>query len=178
MGIFKKVSRRVAMRMLLLRERIESGVSFDIISPKLYADPYSIYRRLRETDPVHRSRLFNGWVLSKHADIDMVLRDYKRFSNDDRNGAEYVTEEQRNRVHSMLYLDPPDHTRVRSLVSQAFTPPAIEALRVRIEEIVDELLDAVENSERFDAMEALAFPLPTTVIAEMLGVPASDRDRF
>ncbi|MCI0438249.1 MAG: cytochrome P450, partial [Chloroflexi bacterium] len=177
-GFIRKWSRRVALRMLLLRERVESGVSFNLVSRRLYDDPYSIYRRLREKDPVHRSRLFDGWVLSKHADIDAVLRDHRRFSNDERKGEENLSEERRSEVHSMLYLDPPDHTRVRSLVSKAFTPRAIEALRPRIEQIVDGLLDEVEDSGSFDVMESLAFPLPITVIAEMLGVPPSDRDRF
>ncbi len=177
-SFLKKLSRRVALRALLLRERVESGVSFNLVSPRLYDDPYSIYRRLREKDPVHRSRLFDGWVLSKHADIDAVLRDHKLFSNDERKGEENLSEERRSEVHSMLYLDPPDHTRVRSLVSKAFTPRAIEALRPRIEQIVDGLLDEVEDSEGFDVMESLAFPLPIIVIAEMLGVPPSDRDRF
>ena len=89
-----------------------------------------------------------------------------------------LTEEQVNEVKSMLYLDPPDHTRLRSLVSQAFTRGAIEAMYPRIEEIVDGLLNQVDGHQRFDAMEALAYPLPTIVISEMLGVPPEDRAQF
>jgi cytochrome P450 len=79
---------------------------------------------------------------------------------------------------SMLSADPPDHTRLRSLVSKAFTPRAVESLRPRIEQIVDEHLDAVADSGRMDVIEDLAYPLPVTVIAEMLGVPASERAQF
>ena len=75
-------------------------------------------------------------------------------------------------------LDPPDHTRIRSLVSKAFTPRSVAELQPRIRQIVDDLLDAVGDRDRFDLIEAFAYPLPVIVIAEMLGVPAQDRDRF
>ena len=79
---------------------------------------------------------------------------------------------------SMLDLDPPDHTRLRTLVSQTFTSGAIQGPRSRIERIADDLLDAVSGQERFDLIGSLACPLPVTVIAEMLGVPHHDMDRF
>lgn len=145
----------------------------------MHSDPYPIYRKLRRRSPVHRSKLVNGWVLSAHADVDRVLRDYKRFSNDERNsnrpqGYEAFAEETR----SLLRLDPPDHTRLRSLVGQAFTPRAVEQLKPRVERIVDELLDGIDDTGRFDVIADLAYPLPITVIAEMVGVPPEDRDQF
>ena len=126
---------------------------------------------MQKKDPVHWSRLIKCWIVSTHRDVDAVLRDYKRFANDVRNAKDQLAEEQLNEVHSMLYLDPPDHTRLRSLVSQAFTRGAIEAMYPRIEQIVDELLDQFNDGQPFDAMEALAYPLPIIVISEMLGVP-------
>ena len=175
---FRKVVRLVAVRVLLAREWLDAGVSFNLVSSRLRRDPYPIYRKLREKDPVHRSRLFDGWVLSNHADVDAVLRDHQRFTNDVRNAVDDPSDGSRNEVHSILYLDPPDHTRLRSLVSKAFTRGAVEAMQPRIEQIVDDLLDQVGDAHRFDAMQALAYPLPVIVIAEMLGVPPEDRDRF
>ncbi|PKB84057.1 MAG: hypothetical protein BZY88_00805 [SAR202 cluster bacterium Io17-Chloro-G9] len=164
--------------MLLLREWLDAGATFNPISPKLRTDPYTVYRRLREKDPVHRSRLFNGWVLSKHAHVDSVLRDQHHFANDVRNAADSVSQDGQDEVHSMLYLDQPDHTRLRSLVSQAFTRGATQVLQPRIEGIVDELLDRVDTGQPFDAIESLAYPLPVIVISELLGVPTEDREQF
>ena len=80
----------------------------------------------------------------------------------------------------MMFLDPPDHTRLRGLVSQAFTPRTVDSLKPRIERLVDELLDAVveRGDGRFDVLADLAYPLPTVVICELLGVPVADRERF
>ncbi|MCH8310988.1 MAG: hypothetical protein IIB17_10925, partial [Chloroflexi bacterium] len=85
--IVRKLLRTVVVQFPLARERLESGVAYNPLSPKMYSDPYPIYRKLREKSPVHRSRLVNGWVLTRHRDVDAVLRDFKRFSNDERNGA-------------------------------------------------------------------------------------------
>jgi cytochrome P450 len=154
---------------LLAWERMESGVSYDPTSASIISDPYDTYDRLRTNDPVHRMRLINGWVLTRYEDVDMVLRDHRRFSKNDGQEDEY---------RSMLHHDPPDHTRLRSLVSKAFTPRAVRELHPRVERIVDDLLNELEGKDRFDLIESLAFPMPVTVIAEMLGVPPQDMDRF
>lgn len=176
--LLRQTVRSGAMRMLLVREWLEAGATFNPVSSKLRKNPYTVYRRLREKDPVHRSRLFDGWVLSKHAHVDAVLRDQHQFANDVRNASDSVTDQSQDEVHSMLYLDQPDHTRLRSLVSQAFTRGAIQVIKPRIEEIVDELLDQVDGDQSFDAIQTLADPLPVIVISELLGVPPEDRDRF
>lgn len=165
----RKVIRPAVMRALLAWERIESGVNYDPTSPKIKANPYEKYRKLRSLDPVHRIRLINGWVLTEYEDVDEVLRDHRRFSRDYGSESEYK---------SLLDLDPPEHTRVRSLVSKAFTPRSVAELHPRIQQIVDDLLDGVADNDRFDLVESFAYPLPVIVIAEMLGVPAEDRDRF
>ncbi len=176
--IVRTVLRFLFIRYHLARERLTTGVSYNPLSPRLHADPYPIYRRLREKDPVHRSRLMAGWVLSKHEDIDAVLRDHGRFISDPRQFDDYTPLERGPQAPSLIGLDPPDHTRLRSLVNRAFTPRAVEAMRSRVEQIVDELLERVDGRECFDVIDALANPLPTIVIAEMLGVPSDDRDRF
>ena len=171
LGVADRLLRQAAIRALLTVERLESGIGYNPTSPKFTADPYAVYANLRDRDPVHRTRLTNGWTLARYADVDRLLRDHRRFSNAQRNlgYTDYLT---------MLDMDPPDHTRLRALVSQAFTPRAVARLQPRIQQICDDLLDAAEAQGRFDLMEALAFPLPVITIAEMLGVPSEDRDRF
>ena len=165
----QKMVQPVAVPLLLAWERIESGVSYNPTSKKVINYPYDKYDQIRRKDPVHRLRLINGWVLTDYDDVNAVLRDYRRFSNDD--GTE-------NLFTSMLGVDPPDHTRLRSLVSRAFTPRSVAALADRVHETVDGLLDDLEGQDRFDLIDSFAYPVPVTVIAEMLGIPSEDRDVF
>lgn len=177
--LLKHALRGLTIRLLLARERLESGATFNLISSEARANPYPTYQRLRERSPVHRSRLANAWILTKHSDIDAVLRDQKRFGNDERKAVDRLRNEQvDDEMRSMLRLDPPDHTRLRALVNKAFTPRAVQSLKPRVEEIVDELLDEIDPDKPFDVIQHLAYPLPMTVIAEMLGVPTEDRERF
>jgi len=159
------------IRLLLAWERLESGVVYNLTSKQVRDDPYPHYRELRLRDPVHRLRLINAWALTRYDDADAVLRDHRRFANAGRDYGylDYVT---------LLDLDPPDHTRLRSLVAQAFTRRTVAAMEPGIRRIVDELLAAVATREQFDLIQALAYPLPMTVIAKLLGVPAQDLDKF
>ena len=161
----------VAKRVLLAWERLESGVSYDLTSSAFIEDPYRTYEQLRRKDPVHRMRLIEAWALTRYEDVQDVLIDHRRFTNAERN-YDYM------QYRTFLDLDPPDHTRLRGLVSKAFTPRAVRELGPRIQELVDELLDAVAGKNRIDLISDFAFPLPVIVIAEMLGVPAQDRARF
>ena len=163
--------RPLVMEFLLAWERIESGVAYNPLSRALRQDPFSFYEELRRKDPVHRMRLQNTWVLTDYADIDMVLRDSRRFGNAGREFG-YIPQV------SMLDLDPPEHTKIRALVSHGFTPRSVASLEPRIRETVDRLLANVEGKDRFDLIAELAFPLPVIVIAEMLGVPPEDREQF
>jgi hypothetical protein len=183
----KQLAMLAMMRAMLLRERIESGVSWSPIDRRLYENPYPLYRRLREKDPVHRSRLDDLWILTRYDEINAVLRD-PRFSADDRTVKGYAANrrkmidagliDDREEVPSMLRMDPPDHTRLRSLVSKAFTPRAVESLRPRVEGLVREMLDEAEARGEMDIVTDLGVPLPIIVIAEMLGIPAEDRGHF
>ena len=169
--IVLNVVKPVAKRILLAWERLESGVSYDLTSSAFIKDPYRTYEQLRQKDPVHRMRLIEAWALTRYEDVQDVLIDHKRFTNAERN-YDYM------QYRTFLDLDPPDHTRLRGLVSKAFTPRAVRELGPRIQELVDELLDAVAGKDRIDLISDFAFPLPVIVIAEMLGVPAQDRARF
>jgi len=155
-----------------------------VATPEGRADPYSRYAALRSTAPVHQSAI-GFWVLSRYGDCQRVLRDGrvgKDFSGaaralglSDQQQAEQAAF--RDDHSNMLFADPPDHTRLRGLATRAFTPRTVEALRGRVVAIVDELIDGFGAGE-VDLMDALAFPLPVTVIGEMLGVPAEDRAQF
>ena len=172
--------RSVAVNALLLRERWSSGAVYNPLSAAVAQDPYPQYADLRERSPVHRSRLMNAWVFSRYADVDTVLRDHRRFSNDP--GKRNLSRRQQATLpgpddYTMLFLDPPDHTRLRALVNKAFTRRAVNALEPHIRGLMKSLLDEVDPAG-FDLMKAVANPLPVIVIAEMLGVPPEDRARF
>lgn len=157
-------------------------VEFNPLIPEFIANPHPIYHRLRTEDPVHRSTLLpDTWIVTRYADVVMVLRD-ARF---DRHDAENFFRERFGEgplinvfTKWMLFRDPPDHARLRTLVNKAFTPRAIEGLRPRIQELIDHLLDAVQPRGSMDIIADLAYPLPVLVICELLGVPAKDRDLF
>ncbi len=152
-----------------------------VATPEGRADPYPRYATLRARAPVHRSA-FGFWALSRYDDCQQLLRhpgvgkDFSGALNSLGLTDEQRSEQDRfrNDRSNMLTTDPPDHTRLRGLVTRAFTPRTVETLRGSIVSLVDDLLDGFGAGE-VDVMDALAYPLPVTVIGEMLGVPAEDR---
>ena len=177
----RQAIKSVVVGSMLARERWQSGVVYNPLSAATAQDPYPVYAALRKRGPVHRSRLMNAWLLSRHGDIDIILRDHQRFSNDPRKGT--LSRDQRAKLpaeeeFTMLFLDPPDHKRLRALVNKAFTPKAVNALEPHIRSLLGSLLDDIDDPAGFDLMQAVAQPLPVIVIAEMLGIPAEDRAQF
>ena len=173
--------RPIVIRTTLAWEWWQSGVTYYPLAPRVYRNPYPTYAKLRAQDPVHWNFLSHSWVFSRYRDIDAILRDHSRFSND----ARYRQEVSQSQAAastpggpSMLFLDPPDHARLRALVQQAFTPRAIEALTPRIRQIAANLLDQVADPTSFEVMKTLARPLPMIVMAELLGVPTQDLAQF
>jgi cytochrome P450 len=153
--------------------------SFNPMDPEFLADPYPTYHRLRTEDPVHYSPL-GFWVLTRYEDVSAVLRD-PRFIKEPLAAlvaARFGAEVPRGVGLSMLDRDPPDHTRLRSLVSTAFTPRVVEGLRPRIQQIVDGLITRAQAAGSMDVIEEFAYPIPVNVICEMLGVPVEDHERF
>jgi cytochrome P450 len=156
---------------------------FNPLSPEFIRDPYPYYHQLRTTDPVHR--LPHGFfVASRHADISFVLRE-KSLGKDfvgrmtRRFGSEVLNEPVYSSMrHWMLQQDPPDHTRLRGLVVKAFTARRVEDMRPRIQQIVDGMLDRVAAKGHMDLISDFAFPLPMTVICDMLGIPEEDHAIF
>src|SRR5438874_950762 len=159
----------------------EEPVFFNPLDPEAHADPYPQYARLREHAPMLRGPL-GYWVLSRYADIAAVLRDPRFGVGIDeaslmlamtQDGPGVATMRELSRW--MLFRDPPDHTRLRGLVSKAFTPRALEAVRPRVVEIVNRLIDDFAGRDEVDLIADLALPLPVTVISEMLGLPIEDQ---
>ena len=155
--------------------------------PEIKANPYPLYARLRDEAPVARVRLWGvpGWMLTRYDHVVAALKD-ARMACDRRNApTEHrpLREKVLNRLtgalnRSMLTSDEPDHARLRGLVHQAFTSRRVEQMRARIEALANELLDKVAGQGKMDIIRDLALPLPSTIIAEMLGVPAADHELF
>ena len=153
--------------------------AFNPMDPEFLADPYPTYHRLRDEDPVHHSPM-DFWVLTRYEDVAAVLRD-PRFIKEpivSMVAARFGVSVPPGVGLSMLDRDPPDHTRLRSLVSKAFTPRVVDGLRPRIQKMVDELITRAEAVGTMDLIEEFAYPIPVNVICEMLGVPVEDHERF
>lgn len=162
--------------------------SFDPTSLSFIANPYPVYSDLRALGPIHYHAPSNLWLVPRHADVTALLRD-RRFG---RTYLHIATHTEMGRPdepaehapfwhvirNGMLDREPPDHTRLRNLVSKAFTPRTIERLRPRIHEIVDKLVNDAEDRREFDFLTTLAEPLPVTVIAELLGIPENDHHQL
>lgn len=160
---------------------------YDPFAPEVRDDPYPLYAEMREKAPVYWSEEQQAFVLTRYVDCMSVLRS-PHTSVDDRNAARQGDRRVSLRdnellagmddLRPMLFSDPPDHTRIRSLVSKEFTPRRVEALRPHIGDIVDDLLAAAARDGGMDVVADLAFPLPVIVICELLGVPVEDRDQL
>ena len=155
---------------------------------EIRANPYPFYKRLRDHDPIHWDEEMGFWVFTRYADIDSLytderfsraqglMRNFQRLSESERKIVEPV-------YHSfsktVFYADPPYHTHLRGLMNHAFTPRRVERLRPYVQNVVNELLEAACRKDgTVDIIHDLAYPLPVMVIAELLGLPANDRDRF
>ncbi|MDN3358402.1 cytochrome P450 [Actinomadura sp. DC4] len=159
---------------------------FPYDDPEFVADPFPFYQALREEGPVRRVATVRGveaWLITRYEDGLAAFSD-PRFSSDLRDAADtrlldqLPTAERDSFTRSMIRVGPPDHTRLRRLVSAAFTARRVAALRPRVQEITDALVDEVLPAGRADLVADLALPLPVTVISELLGVPVEDRQEF
>ena len=150
-----------------------------LTDPDVIPDPYPLMRELRESAPIFRTASGDQWVLTRHRDCRAVLRDPRFGSPEPGDSTSAITPSAvagEDRVRSMLFLNPPDHIRIRSLVSRAFTPRRVEAMRESIVALTDETIEPVAAGGGGDLMDGLAFPLPANVISELVGVPREDRD--
>jgi cytochrome P450 len=162
-----------------------SDHEFDLFGPDMLRDPYTVYARLREVDPVHWSPPLDSWVLTRYADVSAALHDPALSSTlispehtqdtDPTNVAEVLARTYTFVNSSLVFSDPPEHTRLRRLVSRAFAPGVVERLRDVIAATTVRLLD--RSGDRLDVIAELAEPLPMTVLGELLGASLSDSDR-
>ena len=165
-------------------------VRYDLYGPAFKANPYPTYATMREQEPVCYHLGLDGeheiWFITRYADAEAVLRDHKRFV---KNYRTTLTPEQRQQLppdpqlirmldQHMLNADGADHTRLRGLINKAFTAQMINRMQSRVQAIADSLIDRVQEQGAMNLIDDYAFPLPIVVIAELLGVPASDQDRF
>ncbi|GEL17145.1 cytochrome P450 [Pseudonocardia asaccharolytica DSM 44247 = NBRC 16224] len=153
----------------------------EVFTGAFWNDPYHAYAVLRATQPVREVRLPDGplWLVSRYDDVKAAFSD-PRLSKDWRHALppEQRVDAPSTPIPMIIMMDPPDHTRLRKLVSRSFTPRRMAALRSRVEQIAEGLLDALPAEGVVDLIAEYAFPLPVQVICELLGVPAADRDEF
>jgi cytochrome P450 len=161
-------------------------ILFNPFDPVWKADPYPVYRRLRTEAPIGQIPFLGIWYLTRFADCERVLSD-PRMGSDTRKSDFYrkLRESRGIRMpddvgerRSFLFLDPPDHTRLRGLVASTFTPKIVNGLRPRIQQLVDELLDAAVGRGSLDIVSDLAYPLPFNSISDLLGIPIADQPLF
>jgi len=159
----------------------------DITSSRFKADPFSFYESLRRDHPVSAVTLPNGkpaWLISRYDDVVAALKDPRLVKNrrnvpgSKQGGLAWTPKMFEPLTRNMLDSDPPDHTRLRALVHKAFTPRVVEHMRERIESVANALVDDMNSGQKIDLIDRYALPIPTTIIAELLGVPTSDRNRF
>jgi cytochrome P450 len=151
--------------------------NYDFLSCEALADPYPLYHRLRRQSPIHFSERMGTFALTRYADAQAALRDSRLLTIPASTFTARLPAAARASLHSferqfslwMPIRDPPDHTRLRTLINKAFTPRMVEAMRPRISRLVDSLLDAAVARGQFDLIADLAAPLPVIVIAELLG---------
>ena len=152
-----------------------------LLDPDVLANPYPLFHRLREEDPVHWDPFLHAWVVTRYADVVTVLYSFSANRTPtpeslEKMGLGNLKPIAQLMVRLMLFMDPPTHTRLRSLASYAFTPRRVEVLREHIRTIVDDLLARIQTRGQCDMIRDFAEPLPAIVTAEMLGVPIEDHD--
>lgn len=167
---------------------VPNGIALSPLNPEYQKDPFTLLDRVREAGRIQHDPQLGRYIVGRFEDVQAILND-RDLAVDPRKAADGTFnqmfrermaegEAESEGTQSMLFLDPPDHTRLRGLVSRAFTPRSIEGMRPRIEEIANELLSKVGDVESFDLMPAFCQPYPTIVIAEMLGVDPADQADF
>ena len=156
---------------------------YQLLDPEVLANPYPLYQRLRTEAPVYWDPYLHAWVVTRYADVITVLHHFSanRTPTPEQFAAIGLAElapVAQVMVKQMLFMDAPDHTRLRGLASTAFTPARVETLRSHIREILDDLLEPLLVAGRMDVIADLAAPLPAIVTAEMMGVPTADADQL
>ena len=159
-----------------------TALQFNPEDPAVNADPFPVFRRLQDEDPVHWSEGLKSWIVTRYEDVRRIALDRELSADRVRPYFEILPSDEQRRLRDLqhyltlwaVFKDPPDHTRLRGLMNRAFTARAVEALRPNIERIVDDLLDNTVERGEADFIANFAYPLPASVIMDMLGVPRAD----
>ncbi|TWP50624.1 cytochrome P450 [Lentzea tibetensis] len=163
------------------------AIAFNPDDPAFLNDPYPFYRALRDSDPIHYEDTLGGWMLTRYEDVSQLLRDPRvirppvtdyLFASVPQSQRDEMAAFERQLAGSLPFTNAPYHTRLRSLLGKAFTPRRVRAMRARIAEITDSLLDVLDVCDGGDLMKLVAYPLPSTVIMEFIGVPEEDHARM
>jgi cytochrome P450 len=156
---------------------MSTAVEFDPFSDEYFNDPSEVYRRLRDEAPVYFNERYGFYALSRFADVLAAHRDWEGFSS--AHGIDLATlskdEEMVRSFRSIIMMDPPEHDRLRALVSRVFTPRAVDALEPMIRDVIGGVLDGLDGATEFDAVADFSAPFPVEIIARMLGVPEGER---
>jgi cytochrome P450 len=162
-------------------------INDDLLCSEAVENPYAYFGKLRDLDPVHWNPIWDGWIVTRHKEVASVLLDAARFSSNRMAYlASHASAEKQHALETyfamlsrwLVFMDPPDHTRLRLLLQKAsFTPRQLKAWQPRIQAIVDDLIDRIEPEKATDFIQAFAFPLPVLVVSEILGFPPEDRDQ-
>lgn len=164
----------------------DAWTKYDLKTPEATVDPYPVYARMLSEAPVHWNKGMGGWVIARYDDVTSCLRDPRLSANRFAPLAKLLPEATRLRMAPILetasrwtpLLDPPEHTRLRGLTQKGFSPRVLSAMRPRIQQLTDSLLDAVQSRQQMDLVAEFALPLPAMVIADLLGAEAEDFPRF
>ena len=154
-------------------------MEFDPLSADFFDDPYDTYRWLRDEAPVYHNERYGFWALSRFDDVVAAHRDWKTFSSEHGLTIDQLTDPSQSMKHtSIIMMDPPEHDRMRKLVSRVFTPRAMAALEPMVRDVVTSYLSPADDAGSFDAVAEFSAPFPVEVISTMLGVPKDDRQQI
>ena len=165
---------------------MNTAVDDEVLRSDRVEDPHPYFRLMREQDPVHWNEKYRAWFIHRYDDVTDALRDSRFSSARIQPALDRLSPEQRDErrptydilMDWLVFRDPPDHTRLRKLVSRAFTPRAVESWRSRANQVVDQALRELADKSSVDLITDFAYPIPAVVIAEIMGVPPNDRDTF
>jgi cytochrome P450 len=154
----------------------DAAIYYDPYDYEIDVDPHPVWQRMRESQPLYRNERYGFWALSRFEDVWTAYHDTTTFSSS--HGVQLETLDEPVEHPSMIFMDPPEHDRLRKLVSRAFTPRRVRDLEASVTALVDTYLDRFVGAEQFDYVDQFGALVPPMVIGELLGVPASDRDQL
>ena len=153
----------------------DEPLEFDPFSPSFFGDPTEVYRRLRNEAPVYFSEKYGFWALSRWDDVAAAHKDYAAFSSSYGTDLHLLSDPEKIAYKMIIFMDPPEHDRMRALVTRVFTPRAVSQLEPMVRRVIADFADAIGDAERFDLVEQWSALFPVEIISEMLGIPEGDR---